>query len=137
MKTSWMVLVVLSSALAWGQRPPDANDGCIAVNGFGPYRCPNGSGCGQYYTYSGADCNVENEASCAVMQSVSYCCAKYPINTPIEPCLITEMKNPFTRDRILELAEDNDILVPTCSGAYLSAKMAFENHKERGDGGGV
>jgi hypothetical protein len=138
MKTIWLMCMmfgILSGSLAWSQRPPDANDGCVAVSGNGPYRCPNGSGCGTYYTYSGGDCNVDNEASCMTMQIVSFCCGKYPINTPIDPCLITKMNNPLVRRRILELAEDNEILVPTCNGAYVPAKIAFRDHKDRGYGG--
>jgi hypothetical protein len=43
--TSWILFVVLSTALAWGQRRPDSNDGCIAISGNGPYRFPlNGGG---------------------------------------------------------------------------------------------
>jgi len=53
MKTIWLMCMmfgILSVSLAWSQRPPDANDGCVAVSGNAPYRCPNGSGCGTYYT---------------------------------------------------------------------------------------
>jgi hypothetical protein len=39
------------------------------------------------------------------------------------------MKDPRTRSRILELAEDNEILVPTCSGAYVPARIAFRDRK--------
>ncbi len=49
------------------------------------------------------------------------------------------MKDPRTRSRILELAEDNEILVPTCSGAYVPARIAFRDRKgEKGsDNGGL
>jgi hypothetical protein len=69
------------------------------------------------------------------MELVSYCCGKYPINTPIDPCLFAEMKNPLVRARILELAEDIEILIPTCGGAYAPARIAFRDHKEPGHGG--
>lgn len=41
MKTIWLMCMmfgILSRSLAWSQRPPDANDGCVAVSGNGPYR---------------------------------------------------------------------------------------------------
>ena len=40
------------------------------------------------------------------------------------------MKDPRTRTRILELAEENEILVPTCGGAYVPAEVALRQHKE-------
>jgi len=53
-------------------------------------------------------------------------------------CTITEMKDPQVRSRILELAKDNEILVPTCSGAYIPAGIAFRQYLEKDkDNGGL
>jgi hypothetical protein len=100
----------------------------------GPYQCPNGSSCGTYVTYSGLDCSVEFP-SCNVLAPTSFCCGKFPINTPSDPCLFTEMRDPHVRSRLLELAADNDILVPTCSGAYVPARIAFRGNKGKDNGG--
>jgi hypothetical protein len=39
------------------------------------------------------------------------------------------MKDPHVRSRLLALAEDNDILVPTRGGAYVPARIAFRENK--------
>jgi hypothetical protein len=36
---------------------------------------------------------------------------------------------------MLELARNNEILVPTCSGAYIPARIAFRERKEKDNGG--
>jgi hypothetical protein len=67
---------------------------------------------------------------------IAVCCGKYP--TYIDSgalCVITEMKEPHVRSRILELALENEILVPTCTGAYVPARTAFRKSKWRDDGG--
>ena len=65
----------------------------------------------------------------------SFCCDKYHIPLPEDSCLFTEMKDPHARSRLLELAEENDILVPTCSGAYVPARIAFRENKGEDNGG--
>jgi hypothetical protein len=45
------------------------------------------------------------------------------------------MKEPAIRLRVLELAEDSEILVPTCTGAYIPARIAFRGYKDRSNGG--
>lgn len=50
-------------------------------------------------------------------------------------CAFTEMKDPHVRSRLLALAEDNDILVPTRGGAYVPARIAFRENKGNVNGG--
>jgi hypothetical protein len=45
------------------------------------------------------------------------------------------MRDPRARSRLLELAEENDLLIPTCSGSYVPAKIAFRQRKDKQDGG--
>lgn len=141
--SSWvLVFTLLPLAAASGQRsagpqsvkPPDS--GCAVVDLYnGPYQCPNGSSCGTYYTVSSEACTIDNGESCVVLEPTSYCCGKYHIPLPMDSCLITEMKDPHARVRLLELAEENDILVPTCSGAYVPATVALREHKGKDNGG--
>jgi hypothetical protein len=63
------------------------------------------------------------------------CCGKFSNYVQGGFCLIAEMKDQRARSRILALAEDNEILVPTCNGAYVPAKIAFKEGKRRDSGG--
>jgi len=83
----------------------------------------------------GEDCDIDNEGMRFVLVPTSFCCDKYHIPLPTDPCLFTEMRDPHVRSRLLELAEENDILVPTCSGAYVPARIAFREQKGKGNDG--
>jgi hypothetical protein len=140
----WLAsFVMLSVAVTSAQRSVDrpspirpAEVSCQAVYLYNdPYQCPNDSGCGVHVTFSGEDCNIDNEETCMVLVRTTYCCGKYNIPTPTDQCLFTEMKSPGIRSRLLELAEENDILVPTCSGAYVPARIALQKHKGKDNGG--
>jgi hypothetical protein len=142
----WLAsFVMLSVAVASEQRSVDrpspikpADVSCQAVYLYnGPYQCPNDSGCGVYVTFSGEDCNidVDNDETCMVLVRTPYRCGKYNIPIPTEQCLFTEIKSPGIRSRRLELAEENDILVPTCSGAYVPARIALRKQKGKDNGG--
>ncbi len=131
------LFAVLSCAVALTQQskpqssrehqPPGAY-GCAAVEGEnGPIRCPNGSGCGSYYNIATQDCNIENEDECMVLEPYSNCCGAYPNYIAYGSCIFTEMRFPRVRSAILELASDYEILVPTCSGAYVPARIAFHD----------
>jgi hypothetical protein len=116
------------------QRPPGLYT-CASVDGeTGPVRCPS-SACGTYYTLQTESCNEDNE--CDYLTAISVCCGQYPNYQVSDLCLITEMKDPGVRSRIAELAEEegSEILVRTCSGAYIPARIAFRAHKERNNGG--
>jgi hypothetical protein len=62
---------------------------------------------------------------CYFLVTTSYCCGTYPNYQAENFCLITEMKDPRVRSRILELSQEAEILVPTCHGAYVPARIAF------------
>jgi hypothetical protein len=50
MKTIWLMCMmfgILSGSLAWSQRPPDANDGCVAVSGNAPTGAQTGAVAGR------------------------------------------------------------------------------------------
>jgi hypothetical protein len=103
---------------------------------FGPINCPNGSSCGQYYTYQSEKCDGHNV--CVPVNPITICsgvhnsCKGYDAAEPGDDyCLSAEMKEPGAKSRILELAKINQILVPTCSGAYVPAKAAFREKSER------
>jgi len=141
-RVHWLLaFVLLTVAAAYGQRstgqsPIRQDTGCEVVDLWnGPYQCPNGSSCGTYNTVSGEACNIDNGADCVVLVPTSFCCGRYHIPLPQDACLITEAKDPHARSRLLELAEENDILVPTCSGAYVPAGIALREHKGKDNGG--
>jgi hypothetical protein len=90
---------------------------------------------GTYYTVTGEDCNEDNEETCTTLTPYSYCCGKFSNVWPTDECLIAKLKDPHVRERILELAEDNEILVPTCSGAYVPANLVLRPHKGKSYGG--
>jgi hypothetical protein len=139
-RQKWLLpFIALSGLLASGQtrtnqhsvRPPGGD--CTVLDGtFGPIRCPNGSSCGSYYTPQTQICNEDNEDQCQILEPESFCCGKYNIYIdPGDPCGFAEMRDPRVRSRLLELAEDNEILVPTCRGAYLPATVALRGRKEK------
>jgi hypothetical protein len=112
--------------------PPDTGCAYYPNPPNGPFTCPQGLSCGQYWTLSyGQQCDDQNLESCYVLEPIGYCCGKYRATWPIDPCMITEMKDPHFRSRILEIAEENDVLVPTCNGAYLPARIALGQSRER------
>jgi hypothetical protein len=45
------------------------------------------------------------------------------------------MNDPRARSRILEFAKHDEILVPNCNGAHVSAQIAFRLGKGRDNGG--
>jgi hypothetical protein len=101
----------------------------------GPYRCPI-PGCGQTYsTYTTEQCN--SSSPCDAMFPVPICCGRLTSLQDLGSgtCLITEMRDDRFKSRILEFAEENEILVPTCSGAYVPARIAFRQGKTRENGG--
>jgi hypothetical protein len=135
-----LAFVVLSGVFASGQAQrsvKSAVGNCTVLDGtFGPIRCPNGSSCGTYYTAQTEDCNIDNEDQCNILDPETFCCGKYNIPLdPGDPCGLAEMKDPHVRSRLLELAEDNEILVPTCRGAYLPVEIVLRAHKDKADGG--
>jgi hypothetical protein len=142
----WLLMfVALSVIAAFGQRSLDSAplyaEGCgVVTSRFGPITCPNGAACGSYYTFQTDPCNIDNGAFCAVLQPISTCCQKYHNYVPNGPCGFADliMHDPRVRSRILELAKDNEILIPTCSGAYIPARIAFREYKNRQkDNGGL
>jgi hypothetical protein len=136
MKKIWLVLliVMLSAVVASAQREHAQDVGaCVSVDGkFGPLRCPISS-CGTYYTLQTEQCTEDNE--CDMLLPISTCCGKFPSYVQGGLCVITEMKDPRVRSHILELAKDNEILVPTCNGAYVPARLAFRQAQVRENGG--
>jgi len=135
MKSTVMALlfVALGVSSAWGQNavPQDRFPLCQSVIGYtGPYNCPNGSKCGQYINFSVDTCNLDD---CTMLVPYNVCCNAYPNYQVGGGCSMAEMKSPRVRRRILELAEENEILVPTCSGAYIPARIAFRQYHEARD----
>ncbi len=91
---------------------------------------------GCHATYSTLDtvmCDGSNE--CDMLIPISTCCGKGGTYVVGGTCLITEMKDPHVRARILELARDTEILVPTCGGAYVPARLAFRQARWTDNGG--
>lgn len=140
----FLASVALSGVFASGQATPSQHSAKPGYSGCGvldfccngPYRCPNGSSCGSYVTASWEECNIDNEEFCVIQETESFCCGKYQI--PVyegDPCGLAEMKDPRARSRLLELAKDNEILVPTCRGAHLPAEIALRGRKENVRGG--
>jgi uncharacterized protein (UPF0297 family) len=141
MKKNVMTLFILTvSAIAAcaqnaNPRPPDVG-ACVVPHTNGPYRCPKTS-CGTYTTVTSDECNVDNDIDCQMLLRVSNCCGQYfGYAAGGDPCVITEMRDPRKRARILELVEGNEILVPTCGGAYVPAKIALREAKQKGKGDG-
>lgn len=138
MKRVWCLLVFCGTLVgcASAQAHKLAEGGCAAVDGtFGPLRCPNGSSCGTYSTLTTELCATDNEDYCDMLIAFPVCCGKYNalVDTG-DPCLITELRDRRNRSRILELAIDDEILVPSCSGAYIPARIALREKRERGSG---
>jgi hypothetical protein len=84
-----------------------------------------------HFTYNRSKC--DGHSACAVMNPVTICgrvgCKGYDVAEPGDDCLITELREPGVKSRILELAEADEILIPTCSGAYIPARIAFRQEK--------
>jgi len=53
----------------------------------------------------------------------------------LDYCNFTDLKREPMRSRILELAKERDLIVPTCSGAYAPARMVLRPDEERSHGG--
>jgi hypothetical protein len=106
--------------------------GCAVIDSkFGPLSCPNGSSCGSYYTLQTEECNIDNEEDCEVLVPITVCCGKYATyEDGGDNCAFAKMKEPNVRSQLVELAKDNEILVPTCKGAYVPTRIAFREHKE-------
>ena len=106
---------------------------CVTLNYVYPIRCPN-SGCGELYpAYLSEGCDLEGP--CVYLGYTSWCCGQY-MNVQVQGrCLLAEMKGKRVRSRILELAKKNEIVVPTCSGAYVPARIALQEGGERNNGG--
>lgn len=134
------LLVVLLPAVFNGQTPsgptPQVEQGCAAFQSrFPGIRCPN-AGCGETYTtYMSEACNIDNGAFCTDFQPQFFCCNHFVINVPNGVCLFTKMREPRVRSRILELSKKNTILVPTCTGAYIPATVAFKSAEEKNNDG--
>ena len=45
------------------------------------------------------------------------------------------MRNPLFRSKMRELAKNNDILVPTCSGVYVPVQVALRKYDGIDNGG--
>jgi hypothetical protein len=128
-----LVFAALSSAPLWGQSDCGVVD---TVNG--PFRCPNGASCGTYYTPNFEQCDIDNEDECEFWDPLAFCCARYNLKlNPGDPCAFAKVKDPRARALLIELAEDNEILVPTCQGAYLPLEVVLRGHgnKARVDDG--
>jgi len=132
---SFVVLSVVAVCAQRAQAPQGVGP-CLAVSSTSSsFTCPNGASCGQFSTAQTDQCDIDNEGSCYEVISEPACCGKFVSRLRGDPCLITEMRDPRVRARILELAESYEILVPTCSGAYVPARIAFREHNEKGNGG--
>jgi hypothetical protein len=137
------MVLVLVAGMANAQLPntrgsvPEEAGGCKVIDGkFGPLQCPNGSSCGTYYTLQTEECNLDNEPYCETLLPISVCCGRYGnYQDSGANCSLAKMKDPAVRSRLVELAKSNEILVPTCSGAYVPARIAFQQHKRIDDGG--
>jgi hypothetical protein len=136
MRKTWLslLLVMLFAGIASAQSARRLDVGaCASVDStFGPLRCPTSS-CGTYYTVQTEACTIDNE--CDLLLPISVCCGKFPNYVEGGTCLLAEIKDPRVKSRMLELAKDNQILVPTCNGAYVPARVAFRKPEWRDNGG--
>jgi hypothetical protein len=124
-KTSrFLVPMLLLAPWAFGQRPPEAG-GCKNVSGtISGIRCPY-PGCGETYSVL-VDSECNDGSPCNQLLPVSTCCGKGgSFMDTGDPCLITELRSPIRQQRIIELARDWQVLVPTCGGAYVPASIAL------------
>lgn len=138
--SAFCLLAVLLACCAQAQTPagptPQIMQGCSAFQSkLTGIRCPN-AGCGETYTtYNSEACNIDNGAFCTDFQPRFFCCNHFVINVPNGVCLFTKMREPRVRSRMLELSKKNTILVPTCTGAYIPARVAFKGDEEKSNGG--
>jgi hypothetical protein len=128
----WFLLLVLLSPAA-----ARADTGaCALVDAKnGPFRC-SVPACGEtYYTYQTEQCNISGP--CDAMFPVSICCGRFDNFQDLGSgtCLFTEMRDKGFKAHIMELARENEILVPTCSGAYVPARVVFQQRDGANDGG--
>jgi hypothetical protein len=128
---------VAVAGFACAQARSQAEGGCSAVEGtFGPLRCPNGSSCGTYSTLTTEPCTIDNQSFCDMLIAFPVCCGKYSsLIDSGDQCLITELRDRDNRLRILELAEDEEVLVASCGGAYFPARIALRDNNKGGGGG--
>jgi hypothetical protein len=137
MKRTWLVLllVTISAGVASAQRERSQDAGaCVSVDGtLSGITCPF-PGCHETYsTLNTEACDGSNE--CDMLIPISTCCGKGGSYVVGGICLITEMKDPHVRTRILELARDTEILIPTCNGAYVPVRIAFGQARWMDNGG--
>jgi hypothetical protein len=132
-----LLLMILGVPYLYGQQsqssahPLDLFPICeVLLGSTSGIRCPNRSSCGTYTTYQVAGSCEDYEGPCSTLSPISTCCGAYQNYIAGGGCSVAEMRDPRVRSRILELAETNQILVPTCSGAYVPARAAFRQYKK-------
>jgi hypothetical protein len=135
-----LLLAMLGVPCVYGQHsqgsahPPDRYPLCeVSPGSAGPYRCPNSS-CGEEYNnpidYGAC---TSQQGACTFLNPIHICCGAYANYITGSGCAVAEMRDPRVQSHILELAERSQILVPTCSGAYVPARIAFRQYKEKED----
>ena len=102
---------------------------CGNVVGYTSGRCPVPH-CGATFTSLRIDGNCKADEECESFTATTFCCGAL---THYEQdgwdCFGTEMQNASVQKHLLELAKTNEVLVPTCHGAYVPARIAFRQRK--------
>ena len=109
--------------------------GCQTLEWYRPWPCPNRPCSGSYPQYqSTPGCTVSGAPYCVNMQPTTWCCGAYQSYYILDYCIFTDLQREPMRSRILELAKERDLIVPTC-GAYAPARMVLRPDEERSHGG--
>jgi hypothetical protein len=72
---------------------------------------------------------------CIDLQYDMWCCGAYKSYIDAGDCIYAEVRHQPLKSRILELAKERDILVPTCGGAYVPAGVVLRADREKSSGG--
>lgn len=132
-KTMWTVLILSLLALATIPLADAQTTMCMELLNLTPVNCPN-AGCHEQFPSLLLDrCGIGGFGPCQYFVKISWCCGAYQNWSSPSNCLMTEMNDRSLRQRIFTLAKEEEILVPTCHGAYIPAMIAFKADLEGGN----
>lgn len=121
---------------AGGQSVSPDYTGCANLIAVQPIRCPN-QGCGETHPAVVYEplCDPDSPYLCIDLQYGTWCCGAYQNYVDTGDCIYAEVRHDPLKSRILELAKERDILVPTCGSAYVPAGLVLRAGREKSGGG--
>jgi hypothetical protein len=112
---------------------------CKVINSPTYSYCPN-PGCHERFPRTPmSDCYLGEV--CSYVKTQTFCCGAYQIQVyGGSNCIMTEYRDQKTSSKVLELARENEILIPSCSGALVPARLVLrsnvKHNSEKDEAGG-